>query len=133
MASALTDMRALRHGSGPLRCVSRLTWGLGPKPFFNGFRVEHTRTATRFLRGFLSRATRALPPLPPMLRDVSTTMTIRRTGGGRSLANFAPLESRFRIDAHCCDFSSPLLEQLQLLATAKVCRMPPGSRRAADG
>ena len=102
--------------AGKRRCVSRLTWGLGPKPFFNAFLVNATRTAVRFIRGLLSPRVLALPPMP----STASTITIRRTGAGRSLADYSRLEALFRIDAHCCDFSAPLFEQLKLISQAGV-------------
>lgn len=101
------------------RCVSRLTWGLGIKPIFNSFRVSEFRMAVSELRGRM--IARQLLPGPMPLSTPALTITLRRGNSGwRRLRSYSPLEERFRIDAHCCDFGQPLSAQLELLAAASV-------------
>lgn len=108
----------------PRRCVSRLTWGLGVKPIFSSFRVASFRKAVSELRSRMMMSRRRLPgsPLWPVSQEPpALTITLRRLNGGwRSIRDYSLLEERFRIDAHCCDFQTPLSAQLELLESASV-------------
>ena len=114
---------------GGERCVSRLLWGSGRKPFYNSFRVEPFREQLRRLRRML-----LAPQLTPTPFDTAPRRAIwiqRKRGlqrGLRSLGDVEALLARGEIRGRgweprvvaCCDFASPLREQVRVISGADL-------------
>ena len=125
-----TAPAAAMFASGGERCVTRLLWGGGRKPFYNSFRVEPFREQLRRLRRML-----VLPQLTPILDQSAPRRAIwirRKRGLHRGLQNLGEVEALLaergmhegwrwepRVGA-CCDFAAPLREQARVIGAADL-------------
>jgi len=137
LARRTAEASTLFGPSSPRRCLGRLLWGSGRKPFYNSFRVTQFREQVRRLRQLLS-----VPPQPPAAAAAPTTprraiWLQRKRGLHRGLQHLGDVERLLasggggsggggdgrgwepRISA-CCDFSAPVVEQVRAVSSADL-------------